>query len=390
MSTNYPSAKDDNTSIPVESTGTPLSTNHIESHTNVRSAIIALETKVGVDGSAVTTSHDYKLSNVSTGDKAVSLTGEETIKNKTLGAGTATALGSDATGDMYYRDSNGDLARLAKGNTNDILTQGETIPEWTSNPATTDASKTERGVVELATQAELDAGTDTGGAGSLVPAPSTIRAKKYHDYAVTTGSANAYVLDVSPSITAYSAGQEFTFEANFSNTGSATINIDSLGAKTLKDPNGNTMLSGWIQSGGIYKCVYDGTDMIVVSPLNKTQRVQQDEYVVSMGINEASTTINCGFPPRVITYQIACSSNSSGETSWSSGTFFVTDTTYATVQQETGSAPQSHNNSAHDNTFSDSNFTVTFDTFTSTGYDITVSRNGTWQSGGTINVTAYE
>lgn len=43
-----------------------------------------VEAKIGIDGSAVTTSFDYKLGGVATGDKAVSLTGTETITNKTL------------------------------------------------------------------------------------------------------------------------------------------------------------------------------------------------------------------------------------------------------------------------------------------------------------------
>lgn len=47
-------------------------------------SILALKNKVGVDGSAVNTSHDYKLSGVATGDKAVSKTGTETLTNKTL------------------------------------------------------------------------------------------------------------------------------------------------------------------------------------------------------------------------------------------------------------------------------------------------------------------
>lgn len=51
----------------------------------------ALEAKVGVDGSAVTTSHDFKLSGVTTGDKAVSLTGTEVLTNKTLTAPILTA-----------------------------------------------------------------------------------------------------------------------------------------------------------------------------------------------------------------------------------------------------------------------------------------------------------
>lgn len=68
----------------------PLSTDKLNSpshstmHTDVHSALEAIEAKVGVDSSAVTTSHDYKLSNVTGSDKAVSLTGAETLINKTL------------------------------------------------------------------------------------------------------------------------------------------------------------------------------------------------------------------------------------------------------------------------------------------------------------------
>jgi hypothetical protein len=41
-------------------------------------------TKLGVNSSAVTTTHDYKLSGVTGTDKAVSLTGAETLTNKTI------------------------------------------------------------------------------------------------------------------------------------------------------------------------------------------------------------------------------------------------------------------------------------------------------------------
>lgn len=47
-------------------------------------AIETLEAKVGINSSAVTTSHDYKLSGVTGTDKAVSKTGTETLTNKTL------------------------------------------------------------------------------------------------------------------------------------------------------------------------------------------------------------------------------------------------------------------------------------------------------------------
>lgn len=45
---------------------------HSTQHSNANDAIEALQAKVGVNGSAVTTSHDYKLSSVTSTDKAVS------------------------------------------------------------------------------------------------------------------------------------------------------------------------------------------------------------------------------------------------------------------------------------------------------------------------------
>ena len=49
-----------------------------------------LEAKVGIDSSTVKKSHDYKLSGVSDTDKAASLTGTETLTNKTLTSPTTT------------------------------------------------------------------------------------------------------------------------------------------------------------------------------------------------------------------------------------------------------------------------------------------------------------
>lgn len=45
-------------------------------------------------------------------------------------------LGSDATGDIFYRDSSGNLARLGIGSASQVLTGG-TIPSWQTLPAGT-------------------------------------------------------------------------------------------------------------------------------------------------------------------------------------------------------------------------------------------------------------
>ena len=82
MSTSFPTSLD----VLTNPTSTdPLSSpSHSTQHINSNDAIEAIEAKVGVDSSAVTTSHDYKLSGVTGSDKAVSLTGIETLTNKRL------------------------------------------------------------------------------------------------------------------------------------------------------------------------------------------------------------------------------------------------------------------------------------------------------------------
>lgn len=136
------------------------SPSHADQHANANDAIEALQTKVGINGSAVTTTHDYKLSGVGASDKAVSLTGTEVLTNKTLTAptinsgsfststfnatttlyGTTTIngiarliLGSDATGDIYYRNSSGLLTRLGIGGAGEVLKVAGGVPTWAAD-----------------------------------------------------------------------------------------------------------------------------------------------------------------------------------------------------------------------------------------------------------------
>ena len=74
-------------------TSTSLETDHALQHQNHNDSISALETKVGVTGSAVTSTHDYKLSGVTGADKAASLAGTEALTNKTINGFTVTSTG---------------------------------------------------------------------------------------------------------------------------------------------------------------------------------------------------------------------------------------------------------------------------------------------------------
>jgi len=178
MSTNYPTSLDTSTTIPAESAGTPLSTNHVTAHQNIQDAIEAIEAKVGIDSSAVTTSHDYKLSGVTGSDKAVSKTGTETLTNKTLTSPVITSptinLTSDAEGDTYYRNAAGAFVRLPRGTDNYILKMNGNVPNWEAETVTVAATDSVAGIGILATAAQITAGTASESSYPLVITPDQL------------------------------------------------------------------------------------------------------------------------------------------------------------------------------------------------------------------------
>jgi len=177
MAINYPTGLDTLTNP--AATDNTVDVSHAGQHSDANDILEALETKLGIDGSAVTTTHDYKLSGVTGSDKAVSKTGTETLTNKTLTAPTITSptltVGSDATGDIYYNGGSGVLTRLAVGTNDQILRLAGGVPTWDDETPLVDASTTVKGIVEEATLAEINANTAAGGTGArLFVNPSTL------------------------------------------------------------------------------------------------------------------------------------------------------------------------------------------------------------------------
>lgn len=79
----------------------------------------------------------------------------------------------------------------------------------------------------------------------------------------TGGSSNTYTATLSPALAAYAAGQRFTLVANHTNTGAGTLNVNGLGAKTIKLRSGHALIGGEIVNGRIIELTYNGTDMIL-------------------------------------------------------------------------------------------------------------------------------
>lgn len=68
------------------------------------------------------------------GVQVATISGSETLTNKTLTAPVVN-VGSDATGDTYYRDAGGLLARLGVGSNGDVLTLAAGLPSWAAAAA---------------------------------------------------------------------------------------------------------------------------------------------------------------------------------------------------------------------------------------------------------------
>jgi hypothetical protein len=79
-------------------------------------------------------------------------------------------------------------------------------------------------------------------------------------YAVDAGAADAYVITLSPAVTAYEDGQRFVWRSVNNNTGASTLNVNAVGAKSIRTADGIALEAGAILSGGYYETVYDGNN----------------------------------------------------------------------------------------------------------------------------------
>jgi len=91
---------------------------------------------------------------------------------------------------------------------------------------------------------------------------------RYMQYAYLVASGtDTYTATPSPVLSAYTTGE--TYRVSFANANTSvapTLNINSLGAKTVKIQNGSALVAGNIE--GEHLLTYDGTDMILLNPVD--------------------------------------------------------------------------------------------------------------------------
>lgn len=78
-------------------------------------------------------------------------------------------------------------------------------------------------------------------------------------FAVDSGAANAYVVAMPATWTALSDGASLRLRigAGNTNTGAATVNVDSLGARAIKRMDGTDVVAGDLTAGRTYELTYD-------------------------------------------------------------------------------------------------------------------------------------
>jgi hypothetical protein len=113
-------------------------------------------------------------------------------------------------------------------------------------------------------------------------------------YPTVGGTADAITLaGTSAAITAYAAGQRFSFlNTGGPNTGAATVNVDSVGAKDIKRNDGSaTALSAAdMPDNALVIIQYDGTQFLLVAPAQAGADLAAIEALTGTGIPKRTGT----------------------------------------------------------------------------------------------------
>lgn len=87
-----------------------------------------------------------------------------------------------------------------------------------------------------------------------------------NNYGASAAGTDTYAITLSSAPSAYATGQVYTFKADVANTGAATLNVNSLGAKTIKKNVTEDLVTGDILVNQVVTVTYDGTNMQLQRP----------------------------------------------------------------------------------------------------------------------------
>jgi len=93
------------------------------------------------------------------------------------------------------------------------------------------------------------------------------------DKLVTVSGTDTLTGSVTPALTAYAAGNLFSFVVANTNTGAVTINIDGVGSKSITRTGSTALVAGDMVAGQVVLIEYDGTRFQLLNPNSYTNLV---------------------------------------------------------------------------------------------------------------------
>lgn len=105
------------------------------------------------------------------------------------------------------------------------------------------------------------------------------------DKLVTVSGTDTLIGSVTPALTAYAAGNLFSFVVANTNTGAVTINIDGVGSKAITRTGSTALVAGDMVAGEVVLIEYDGTRFQLLNPNSYTN------LVVSGTLNYGGVTL---------------------------------------------------------------------------------------------------
>lgn len=130
----------------------------------------------------------------------------------------------------------------------------------------------------------LLAGTAATDAANLSQAQST--AAKL----LTVSGTDTITASGSPTVAAYSTGASYYFSPANTNTGAVTINIDSLGAKSITKEGSTALAAGDLTSGKIAFVVYDGTRFQLTNPAGSSGQLPNNNTAIGSTAADSITS----------------------------------------------------------------------------------------------------
>lgn len=124
--------------------------------------------------------------------------------------------------------------------------------------------------------------------------------KGLHEFAVCGGIVNAYTATMSPITTSLYPGLLIRLPITITNTLASTVNVDTLGAKAIKNSDGTDVSAGDLMAGGIYSLIYNGTTAFILQGKGGVSSADLNALItIANEADSSNTTVNASITSKL-------------------------------------------------------------------------------------------